>query len=149
MPYRIIKTVDGRRGSFLVIAGLMFLPISVSYLFVEYGTRAALLAWLPEWVRLWHFGLVFTIASVAGVTIGLLSKRLSPRFVGYGFAAVMVPPTVAAGLALLASLFGATPLGWVTVAFYGGMSALIYLASSWPNPLPTPTAPTTVPGGDR
>lgn len=146
MPRRIIKTIDGRRGAFLVIAGLMFLPVSVSYLFTETAHRASLIAWLPDWVRLWHFGVLFTIASVAGFVIGVISKRVSPRVVGHGFAAIMTPPTVAAGLALLATIFGGAPTGWVSFAYYGGLSALIYLASSWPNPIRPPTAPTTLPG---
>ena len=147
MPYRIIKTVDGRRGSFLVLAGGMFLPVSTSYLFLDTVDRTAVLSWLPEWIRLWQFGVIFTVASVAGIVIGLLSKRLSPRIVGYGFAAVMIPPTTAGALFLLAALFGITPAGWITAFYYFSLSAMIYLASAWPNPTTTPpaTAPTSIP----
>lgn len=146
MPYRAIKTIDGHRGSFLVLAGLLFLPVSVSYVFLETSTRVEVLSWMPDAIRLWHLGLVFTAASLFGTVVGLLSKRLPPRVVGFGYMAVMIPPAFATVIFAVAALLGISTTAWLTVSTYGVIAAMIYLVSAWPNPTPPPTAPTTIPG---
>lgn len=144
MPHRIIKTIDGRHGAVLVLAGAMFAPVSVSFMFVRNEGRAQVLSWIP-WLELWHLGLVFTVASAAGLIIGLWSKHLPPKVVGWGYLSVMLPPTTIAAVFLIAAILGISPGGWITFCYAAGWSALLYLCSAWPNETPRP--PRRKPGG--
>lgn len=150
MPHRVIKSIDGRHGAVLVLAGAMFLPVSISFTFVRSSDRVQVLSWAP-FIELWHLGLVFTVASVAGLIIGLWSRYLPPKVVGYGYLAVMIPPTSVAAVFLIAAILGISPAGWITVCYAAGWSALLYLCSGWPNEQPEPplgTGPLSAPPGE-
>lgn len=141
MPHRVVKTADQFRGTFLFLAGVMFLPTSIGYLTqnVPLNTVSGL-EWMPEPIYLWHMGAVFAPASLAATLIGLFSKRLAdrPQLIGYGYAAAMAPPLIATGLGLIAVLHNAPPTVWFSIVANGSLAAAIYLCSEWPNPAPTP-----------
>lgn len=134
MPHRVIRTIDGHRGVFLILAGLIFLPVSISFIFVESPGRDAAVSWLPEAIQLWHFGIFFTAASLAGIMIGALSRRLPARIIPWGFVAVLVAPMGATVLFLTTAILGLSDQAWLSVSAYGTLVAIIYHVSSWPNP---------------
>ena len=141
MPHRVIRSADQFRGTFLFLAGLMFLPVSIGYLFSDAPLSTMHgLEWMPEQIRLWHFGAVFAPASLTATLVGLFSSRLTrkPQIMGYGYAAAMAPPLIATGIALVALLHGAPPMVWQSIVAHGSLAAAIYLCSEWPNPAPTP-----------
>lgn len=141
MPHRVIRSADQFRGTFLFLAGLMFLPVSIGYLFqdVPLNTMHGL-EWMPEIIHLWHFGAVFAPASLTATIVGLFSRQLAhkPQLIGYGYAAAVAPPLIATGVALVALLHGAPPAIWFSIVTHGSLAAAIYLASEWPNPAPKP-----------
>lgn len=143
MPYRYIKSIAGRRGAFLMLAGLMFLPVSVSYIFtIVRPDRVEALDWLPEGIRLWQFGILFTLSGLAAMFIGLWSAKLSAKWISYGFVAALVPPLIASAIELVALSIGESSItGLFDVVFYLSLVGMIRLASGWPNPLPIPADP--------
>lgn len=146
MPYRLIKSADRYRGTFLFLAGLMFLVQAVSYLLSPAPMNALPgLHWMPEVIMLWQAGLVLTVTSVFAASVGLLSKRLHKhvKVISYGYLAAMVAPLLQVTLGAWAIMHGAYE--WLpSMPTHVVLAAMIYLASEWPNPTP-PTWPIPLP----
>ncbi len=149
----MFKTADRYRGTFLFLAGFMFLTPSIGFLF-DHRQLNSLggLSWIPDPVQVWHMGLVLALASLVSSVIGLVSRKLArrcPRVISWGYLAAMVPPVFMVVLSIWAVINGAAPLPWlVNMPMYLTLAAMIYLGSEWPNPPreltgPTPSLPPT------
>lgn len=149
MPYRLIKSADKYRGTFLFLAGFMFLTPSINFLFSRRRLNSMEgLAWLPDFALMWHLGLVFTASCLFASVVGLLSKRLRHwhRLISYAYIAAMGPPMIMVMLGIWSIIAGAPALPWlINMPMYGALAAMIYLVSEWPNPPREPTWPVSLP----
>ena len=71
MPERVIRTLDGKRGSFLLLSGLFYILIGLTYEVVSTPTRSAAFQWLPEAMNPQVLGVVWLVGGGASVVIAL------------------------------------------------------------------------------
>lgn len=138
MPYRIIKSISGRRGSALTLAGFIFIPIAVSQIIQQPTSRAIALRWLPDWITFGALGWVFLALAGAAFLCGLFSKWLPSRFLGIGYMLAFLPPAFLAIVYFISLCFGLWMSGIVSFAIYAGFASLIYLIGGWEEPRPSP-----------
>lgn len=130
MPHRVIKTINGRRGAGLTIAGGMFTLLSVSQILRPDPS------WMPGWLSYSALGWAFLACSAFALTVGLFSKRLPTGALAHGYAAAFIPPLGLAALYTLAALLGASPTAYIYAAIFVGFASFIYLVSGWEEPPP-------------
>lgn len=130
MPHRVIKSINGRRGSVLTIMGAIFSLLSVSQILRPDPT------WMPDWLSYSALGWAFLACSLFALTVGVFSRKLPQRAISHGYAAAFVPPLALAALYILAALVGASPTAYIYAAIFAGYAALVYLISGWEEPPP-------------
>lgn len=149
MPYRLIKSADHYRGTFLFLAGVMFLTPAIGFLFDHRSlSEMGGLDWLPEFIAVWHLGFVLAASSLFASVVGLNSRRWARhiKLVSYAYLAAMLPPILVIGLGLWAIMNGSAVVPWlISLPMYVALAAMIYLGSEWPNPPRQPTWPTALP----
>lgn len=138
MPERIIKTLDGKRGSFLLFGGGAYLFIGLSYALATTPGRAAAFSWLPQPLESQMLGWVWVIGGAAVAAVALLSKPLH-KYEAAAFSVLMLCPGLWVVIFGMATILGTHPKGWVSAVAYGLMSAWVWVVSGWENP----TAPIT------
>lgn len=130
MPHRLIKSIDGRRGSVLAIMGAILSLVSVSMI-VRPDPY-----WVPGWLSYQALGWLFFACSSVAFTVGVCSRLLPKRAIAHGFAAAFVPALGLAALFTLAAILGASPTAYLYAAVFAGYAALVYLISGWEEPRP-------------
>ncbi|MBZ6375775.1 MAG: hypothetical protein LBE67_12450 [Kocuria palustris] len=133
MPHRIIKSVDGKRGDFLLAGGAAFAAIGTSYVTVRTQGRESAFSWLPGALGPNELGWIWVVGGVFCIAVALVSKR-AHRLTAIAYAALMAPPMLWAIVFIGSWLTGAHPLGWVSAISYSLMSLWVWIASDWPNP---------------
>lgn len=138
MPYRVIKSIAGKRGSALAIIGFIFVPISLSQILDQPAERAIALRWLPDWITFGALGWAFMAVTVAALICGLFSRWLPDRFLSVGYGLAILPPAALAGIYAVAFCLHPWMGGAVSFSIYTGYAALIYLVGGWEEPRPSP-----------
>ncbi len=133
MPHRLIKTIDGPRGDFLLAGGLVFTAIGYSYVSTTTPGREAGFVWLPTHLDSDELGWVWVVVGLFTVTVALISARFK-KLEALAFMVLVVPPTLWALIFIGAWLLGAHPNGWVSAISYSLMAWWVLIASDWPNP---------------
>lgn len=133
MPHRLIKTVDGKRGDFLLAGGAAFAAIGTSYVAVRTEGRDAAFSWLPGTLGPDDLGWIWVVGGVFCMVVALVSTR-AHKLTAIAYAALMAPPMLWAIVFIGGWLTGAHPLGWVSAISYSLMSLWVWIASDWPNP---------------
>lgn len=138
MPYRVIKSIDGRRGSVLLTLSLIFLALATSQVFHRPTGRDIALAYLPDWITPALMGIVSYACSIIGLTVALASKKIKSKWLHGAFGLVMIPPSMMALFYFGAFLLGTSPSAYLSFAIYGGFAWLILQISNWDEPRSTP-----------
>lgn len=142
MPHRIIKSVDGKRGDFLLAGGAAFAAIGTSYVAVRTEGRAAAFSWLPGTAGPDELGWIWVVVGLFCMVVALASTR-AHKLTAIAYALLMAPPMLWAIVFIGAWLTGAHPLGWVSAISYSLMSLWVWIASDWPNPATSRSDPAT------
>ena len=130
MPHRIIRTINGRRGSVLTIMGAIFTLLSVSQIMRPDPH------WMPGWLSYSALGWAFLTCSAFALIVGVFSRKLPPKAISHGYAAAFVPPVALAAVYTLAAILGASTTAYIYAAIFAGYAALVYLISGWEEPPP-------------
>lgn len=132
MPHRVLKTVDGKRGDFLMVGGAAFTAIGVSYVTVETAARVAAFGWFP-WLTPAKMGYFWLVVGVFCLVVSLVSRRW-PRLTDVAFTAMMLIPMLHAVVLAGAWAQGIYPTGGSSAVIYMLLAGWIWVVSSWPNP---------------
>lgn len=132
MPYRLIKTMDGRRSGFLLIAGLGYVVIGI----VNVTTKTSMTAdlafeWLPAHLSSKTLGWLWILLGVVMSSTSLISAGHS-KLESTGYVVSLIPPFTCAFVFSTSQLFG-NPYGVRGGAVYFLISILMYYAAGWPN----------------
>lgn len=135
MPDRIIRQLDGKRGGFLLITGIVWLAFGIGYV-LEPGTQSRIkgFAWLPTWLNADELGWIWVIAGLIALTASV-SGHQRPRWENAGFGALIVPPVLWVFVFGWATWLGEHPTGWISALIYAAFATIIWHCSSWPNPI--------------
>ena len=132
MPYRLIKTMDGRRSGFLLIAGLGYVVIGIINVTTKTSMSADLaFAWLPDHLSSKTLGWVWIIMGLIMTITSLISAGHS-KLESAGYVVSLIPPFTWAFVFAVSQLFG-NPYGVRDGAVYFLISILMYYAAGWPN----------------
>lgn len=132
MPYRLIKTMDGRRSGFLLIAGLGYVVIGIINVTTKTSMSADLaFAWLPDHLSSKTLGWVWIIMGLIMTITSLISAGHS-KLESAGYVVSLIPPFTWAFVFAASQLFG-NPYGVRDGAVYFLISILMYYAAGWPN----------------
>lgn len=142
MPHRLIKSVDGKRGDFLLAGGAAFAAIGASYVTVRTVGRNAAFSWLPGTIGPDDLGWIWVVGGLFCMVVALVSTR-APKLTAIAYAVLMAPPMLWAIVFIGSWVTGAHPLGWVSAVSYSLMSLWVWIASDWPNPQGTRGEPDT------
>ncbi|MCG7424598.1 hypothetical protein [Kocuria rhizophila] len=148
MPERLITTLDGKRGAFLLIGGLAYLFIGLSYVFASTPGRQAAFQWLPEFMTPPLLGTLWILGGSWTIIVALISRG-HPRLENVAFAALMLCPTMWVVIYMGASILGTHQNGWISAVSYGLMALWVWVVSGWDNPTPPVTSPVPVVRGAR
>lgn len=135
MPDRLIPSIDGKRGGFLLIIGIGWLTIGLSYVLgPRTESRQAGFSWLPSWLDANELGWAWVAAGLTAIIAALVSKRW--KWVeSLAFGALIAPTAIWTAVFTIAQTLGEHPYGWISAVSYGIFTAVIYHCSSWPNPV--------------
>ena len=139
MPKRI---VNGRRGGFLISAGVSFGMIGASWVVVPSPSREAAFNWLPAWFDRADLGMLFMVSAGVVIVLALLHKVLPSLVESISFAILVLPPALTAGIFLVSFVLGLHPVGWLNALTYIFYSLAVWVVAGWPNP------PIDTPHGD-
>lgn len=136
MPYRIIRSMDGRRGSALALISAMLLVIGWSFIRPREG-RSPVLAWLPDW---------FTNTTVGWVVLGLAAVALIAGVFSRWWGRWALPIGYGAAMGASSTLAFLYTAGWVLglsapyhmVAIFVAFTTLIWMISGWDESRPHP-----------
>lgn len=132
MPYRLIKTMDGRRSGFLLIAGLGYVVIGISIVATKTAMVADLaFAWLPDHLSSKTLGVVWIIMGLTVAITSIISAAHS-KLESTGYVVSLIPPFIWAFVLFTSHLFG-NPYGAREGTVYFLISVLMYYAAGWPN----------------
>lgn len=132
MPYRLIKTMDGRRSGFLLIAALGYVANGISNVTTKTSTAADLaFAWLPAYLSSKTLGWVWITLGVVMLITSLISAGHS-KLESTGYVVSLIPPFTWAFVFATSQLFG-NPYGVRGGVVYFLISVLMYYAAGWPN----------------
>lgn len=135
MPHRLIKTVDGKRGDFLLGGGAAYIMIGLSYVTTLTAGRDRGFAWIPLNIGPQQLGWIWVVVGLLITAVALVSK-LYPRLVDIAYGVLIVPPVAWALIFLTSWILGTHALGWVSTVTYMLIGMWVYIASDWPNPSP-------------
>lgn len=133
MPHRLLKSIDGHRGDFLLAGGVAFTVVGYSYVSVTTPGRSAAFSWLPMRMDSHEFGWAWVAVGVFTLISALVSAK-HKTLARVAFMALIVPPMLWALIFAGAWLTGAHPFGWVSTVSYALMAWWVLIASDWPNP---------------
>lgn len=133
MPYRVISTIDGKRGGILNVAGFLYALIGITNSFTP-PSRALDLSfgWLPDYVDATELGWIWIFGGTVMIMISLWS-RSHPKIVTVGFGFMVGIPTLWS-LIFVASLLFGNPFGFRDGIAYIALSFISLYISGWPNP---------------
>ena len=132
MPYRLIKTMDGRRSGFLLIAGLGYVVIGIINVATKTSMSSDLaFAWLPDHLSSKTLGWVWITIGLTMAITSLVSAAHS-KLESTGYVVSLIPPFIWAFVFIVSQLFG-NPYGAREGAVYFLISILMYYAAGWPN----------------
>ena len=132
MPYRLIKTMDGRRSGFLLIAGLGYVVIGITNVTTKVTMSADLaFGWLPAHLNSKTLGWGWIALGVFMLITSLISAGHS-KLESAGYVVSLIPP-FAWAFVFTASQFFGNPYGVRAGAVYFLISILMYYAAGWPN----------------
>lgn len=137
MPDRIIPTIDGKRGGLLVILGIWYGLVGLSYVVTVTPSRERAFQWLPIFLDSTELGWLWIIISALIGTYGLVSNRHDQwERAAYGLA--IVPPALWAAIFAVSWAVYGNPHGWVSAVTYSAWVAVILHCAGWPNPVDVP-----------
>lgn len=132
MPYRLIKTMDGRRGGFLLLAALGYVVIGIVNVTTKTSMTADLaFGWLPAHLSSKSLGWLWIIIGLVMVITSLVSASHS-KLESAGYVVSLIPPFTWAFVFSTSQLFG-NPYGVRGGAVYFLISILMYYTAGWPN----------------
>lgn len=140
MPERFITTLDGKRGSFLLLAGVFYVLIGLTYEVVNTPSRSAAFLWLPESITPQVLGLVWILGGSTAILIAVVS-RSAPQIERVAFAALMFCPLLWTVIFMGSTLVGTHPNGWLSGIMYSFFASIVWVVSGWDNPTPPHTGP--------
>ena len=135
MPDRVIRTLDGKRGAFLLVGGLAYAFIGLSYVVAPTAGRQAAFSWLPDPLTPQLLGWVWVVGGV-GVAVVSLISRAHRATEPPAFGVLMLCPALWVVIFAVSSIVGVHPSGWVSSIAYGLMSMWVWIAAGWDNPTP-------------
>lgn len=133
MSERVIKSIDGRRGSFLLFGGLAYLFVGISQVSMISADRESAFSWLPDFMTPHNLGWLWIAAGLVVAIVPLFSRRFVKQE-PLAFALLALCPGMWVGVYAGAFLTGAHPGGWVTAVIYALMAGWVWVASDWENP---------------
>ena len=132
MPYRLIKSMDGRRGGFLFLAGIVYMLIGiVNVVSIPSHRMDLIFAWLPNHVSAKSLGWVWILAALVMLAGGLLSAAHS-KLESAGYVVSLLPPFVWGFIFAGSALFG-NPYALRDGLVYLFMALSMYYTAGWPN----------------
>ena len=133
MPYHFIKSVEGKRGSTLFIAGFLFLIIGALNIWTPASDVSdAAFAWLPTHMDANDLGWAWIVGGAITIYIALRSKS-HPNWEVVGFAIGIIIPFIWAFIFSASVLFG-NPYGFRGGAPYYFISIMMWHVSGWADP---------------
>lgn len=139
MPDRYIKSLDSNRGAYLLVGGIAYFFIGLSYVIVPTPGRQAAFTWLPEFITPGTLGILWVAAGAAVTFLALISKRC----VGgqkWAFSLMVLCPSLWVVIFTGATITGVHPYGWVSAVAYAAMASWSLVAAGWDNPRQPPAA---------
>lgn len=136
--------VNGKRGWFLILLALVFTVIGLSYLQTS-PARTKTFSFLPDWFPTPWVSIVWGIGVVTAVVAAF---RAEPRADWIGFGTMSFVLTGWGFIYLASWIHGDTPAGWYSASIFWTFAALVFLVSTWPNPVDPERFPSP-PGGDQ
>ena len=132
MPYRLIKTMDGRRGGFLLLAGLSYIAIGISNVMMKPSASLDLaFAWLPHQFNSKSLGWIWILSGLFILIASLVSAKYS-KLEATGYVMSLLPPFIWALIFGISHLFG-NPYGIRSGVVYLSISILMYYVAGWPD----------------
>lgn len=132
MPYRLIKSMDGRRGGFLFLAGMVYMLIGiVNVVSIPSAKLDLVFAWLPNHVSAKSLGWIWILAALIMVTGGVFSSKHS-KLESAGYVVSLLPPFVWGFVFAGSALFG-NPYALRDGLVYLFMALAMYYTAGWPN----------------
>ena len=130
MPYRLIKTMDGRRGGFLFLASLSYVSIGLANVITR-PSPAVDLAF--AWIRISGpvLGWLWIIVGLFMAVTSLISAGHS-KLEAFGYVSSLIPPFIWAFIFCGSSLFG-NPYGLRGGVVYLFLSIVMFYIAGWPN----------------
>jgi hypothetical protein len=127
-----MPTVNGRRGSFLILFGLIYVAVGLSYIYAPNDSPVRQsMAWLPHLTDLTFCGGVWATAGlIAGVHAFLPIPK--DRFGYMALAATAIAWTVAY---MVSWGLGYADRGWVSAVVFAALGAATLVVSGMPNPV--------------
>lgn len=122
----------GRRGAFLLLFGLAYAGIGLSYVFAEPTApiREAMV-WLPSWSPLWACGVAFVAAGGVALVCAFLPLP-GDRFGFMALASISAAWAVANVVSWQAEH---QARGWVTAIVFAAVGGAVLVVSGMPNPV--------------
>lgn len=136
MPDRIVRTIDGKRGGFLVITSIITTILGYSHLVYTSATRDLVFSG-AEWLTTESAGVVIIVISAIALPLGLFSKLLPSWCESLAFVLLSAVTASLAAIHLVAWLFQVSPNSWVSMVIYSFFALSITHASNWDNPRKT------------
>ena len=132
MPYRLIKTVDGRRGGFLFLASLSYISIGVANVITIPSPAVDLaFAWVPYRINGPTLGWLWIIVGLFMAVSGIISAGHS-KLEAFGYVSSLIPPFIWAFIFCGSYLFG-NPYGLRGGVVYLFLSIAMFYIAGWPN----------------
>lgn len=133
MPDRIIRTIDGKRGGFIVLTSVMLAIVGYSYILYSSAERQAAfeqLLFLSPTVM----GAIFLTGALICLPIGIFSGKLPMWCESWAFILLSAATALVASANLVAWILGVSKTGWVSATIYAFFAFTIVHVSSWDNP---------------
>lgn len=133
MPDRLFKHIGGLHGGTLVIAGLVYMFLGLSWVTAPTASRLAGIDWIPlVFVNDITVGIVWGLTGTFALVVGMFSKGHRKLTLTAFYASVFVPTLLAIWFAI-AFFQGESARTLVTTVSYLGYSALVGWVGSRPD----------------
>lgn len=132
MPNRIRKSVDGLHGGTLIIAGIIYTLLGITWWVAPSAARLAGIDWIPfTFINDTTVGAMWVGSGVVSVITGFLTRGRT-RLTNIAFYLAVFVPTLLAIYFLLAFFMGESPRTLITMISYFGYAALVGWVGSRP-----------------